>query len=246
MIAIASEQVALREQSVWKHPVCATVTYLSVATAGDIPTVVFDSAIDADSGINGVRSDSGGVGGGGSRSNIRSSKEERKFKKGVADTVSSWSTDHGSLSSGRHKAGPTQACISYPQAAKHLAFRGKYLHGCPLELARGSYSQGHEEAARISGRLTLLVNIWRSRPAGIERLPADVAARLSAAPTATRFLRQNLDAEQLRVVVSASRRRGGVGPAVSLSGHVEGMTRPLPLRAVAAAQEESSCLCVFV
>ena len=239
-----SEQVALREQLVWKHPVCATVTYLSAAAAGDIPTVVFDSSIDTDSGINGVSSDGGG---GGSRSNIGCSQEGRKVQKCATDTASTSSSfTEGSLRSGRHKVGPTQACISYPSGGKHLAFRGRYLHGCPLELARGSYSQGHEEAACTSGRLTLLVNIWRSKPTGLERLPENVTARLSAVPAATRFFRHNLDAEQLRVVVSASRRRGGVGPAVSLSDHVEGMTRPLPLRAVATAQEESSCLCLFV
>ena len=51
--------------------------------------------------------------------------------------------------------------------------------------------------------------------------------------------------EQLRAVVANSRRRGGVGPAVSLVEHVAGMTAPLPVAAVAAAEAESSCLCMF-
>ena len=212
------DEAALRDGGVWKNPACATVTYLSAATVGDVPTVIFDS-------VN-------------------------------TDTV----TDP-SGSSQQGVKGPTQACISYPSEGKHLAFRGKYLHGCPLELASEHCTKvdvdddpQNSRCDEAAGRLTLLVNVWTqgTKPMELRRLPAEVAAQLSGPPDVKAgrksvfFMRKGLEPEQLRVVVADSRRRGGVGPAVSLSGHVEGMTKPLPVKAVAAAQEESSCLCLFV
>ena len=164
-------------------------------------------------------------------------------------------------------------CISYPSEGKHLAFRGKYLHGCPLELGYSqrqaqryqdtngnvtecgrddvSY-QAHERIDNEAvGRLTLLVNLWTkgTRPSSLRPLPAAAAAQLSESCNwagQQTLLRLGEHPEQLRVVVANSKQRGGVGPAVSLFEHVEGMTAPLPVAAIASAQTESSCLCVFV
>jgi hypothetical protein len=214
------DEVALRERGVWRHPACATVTYLSAARRGDLPTVIFDSV------------------------QVQQAEEE----------------GNGSAAGQQQQQQPRQACISYPSEGKHLAFRGKYLHGCPLELAHTQPQDKADLADDSVGRLTLLVNLWTkgTKPAGLRPLPATVAAQLSR-PAAIEssgstlngiaqwsFLRPGDKPEQLRMVVANSRQRGGVGPAVSLCEHVEGMTAPLPVAAVAAAQAESSCLCMFV
>ncbi|KAG8465809.1 hypothetical protein KFE25_005379 [Diacronema lutheri] len=53
------------------------------------------------------------------------------------------------------------ATVSYPRRGRHLAFNGRLLHGCPIELAFQRV-QSYE-------RRTVLVNIWLNhRPAGIE------------------------------------------------------------------------------
>lgn len=73
------------------------------------------------------------------------------------------------------------AFLSYPAEAKHLAFDGTLLHGCPhvLSLAEGTV------AATGGLRLTLLVNLWRRhRPCGPQRLPQRIAAALAATSTA--------------------------------------------------------------
>jgi hypothetical protein len=223
------DEAALRNSGVWSHPACATVSYLSSVQCGDLPTVVFDSV------------------------------QQDQVERGDESTAGQ----------------PRQACISYPSEGKHLAFRGKYLHGCPLELA---YSQRHQEMNGLDnatefgrdgdwnhgatdeaqerigddavGRLTLLVNLWTkgTRPTSLRPLPAAVVAQLSRCSTLAgkRTLLRPGHPEQLRVVVANSRQCGGVGPAVSLFEHVEGMTAPLPVAAIASAQAESSCLCVFM
>ena len=199
------DEAALRDRGAWEHPACATVTYLSAARRGDLPTVVFDSL------------------------------PEREAVAAGNDGADQ----------------PRQACISYPSEGKHLAFRGKYLHGCPLELARsrqpGDVTNGGG-GDNSAGRLTLLVNLWTkgTRPTGLQPLPILAVAQISGPPSGRRaLLSTGGQPEQLRVVVANSRRRGGVGPAVSLVEHVGGMTAPLPVAAVAAAEAESSCLCMF-
>ena len=227
------DEAALRNSGVWSHPACSTVSYLSSVQCGDLPTVVFDSV------------------------------QQEQVEQGHESTA----------------VQPRQACISYPSAGKHLAFRGKYLHGCPLELAysqrqtqrhqemngsdkatecgrdydcsHGATDEAHERIDDDAvGRLTLLVNLWTkgTRPTSLQPLPAAVVARLSKCSTLAgkRTLLRPGHLEQLRVVVANSRQRGGVGPAVSLFEHVEGMTAPLPVAAIASAQAESSCLCVFM
>ena len=136
------DEAALRDGGVWRHPACATVSYLSAAKHGDLPTVIFDSVV----------------------------QEQAAAEDGSAAVQ------------------PRQACISYPSEGKHLAFRGKHLHGCPLELA---YSQRQTRRREISarqgvdsdgvGRLTLLVNLWTkgTRPASLLQLPTKAAVQLA-------------------------------------------------------------------
>lgn len=63
----------------------------------------------------------------------------------------------------------TEAWISHPEAAKHIAFSGNLLHGAPREMAR--------ENAR---RVTFLVNIWLNYcPVGLKPLPKQHISRLS-------------------------------------------------------------------
>jgi hypothetical protein len=51
---------------------------------------------------------------------------------------------------------PVQVVVSYPAVAKHLAFAGSLLHGCPTELILNNESCERQS----DGRITLLVNIW--------------------------------------------------------------------------------------
>lgn len=137
------DEAALRDGGVWRHPACATVSYLSAAKHGDLPTVIFDSVVQ----------------------------------------------EQAAVGDGSAAVQPRQACISYPSEGKHLAFRGKHLHGCPLELA---YSQRQTRRREISarqgvdsdgvGRLTLLVNLWTkgTRPASLRPLPTKAAVQLAA------------------------------------------------------------------
>ena len=137
------DEAALRDSGVWRHPACATVSYLSAAKPGDLPTVIFDSVLQ----------------------------------------------EQVAAGAGSAAFQPRQACISYPSEGKHLAFRGKYLHGCPLELA---YSQRHTRRRDASahkgmdsdgvGRLTLLVNLWTkgTRPASLRPLSTKSVTQLAA------------------------------------------------------------------
>lgn len=71
-----------------------------------------------------------------------------------------------------HGAVPSGA-ISYPRQAKHIVFDGALLHGAVP--CRGG------EAPAGQRRVTFLVNVWLNhRPHAVERLPAPLAARLSA------------------------------------------------------------------
>lgn len=64
--------------------------------------------------------------------------------------------------------GPTTATLSYPRRGRHLAFNGRALHGCPVELAFAR-QKAYE-------RQTVLVNIWLNhRPCGVEAAPPPAA-----------------------------------------------------------------------
>lgn len=86
--------------------------------------------------------------------------------------------------------GPEWTFVSYPRAAKHTAFAGDLLHGCPQMLVSlpptSKKKRRTERNNCISGvcrsweRVTILVNIWRSyRPLGIKRLNRKLSKKLS-------------------------------------------------------------------
>ena len=60
----------------------------------------------------------------------------------------------------------TECVVSWPEWGKQITFDGKFLHGAPAELARGS--------ARREKRVTFLVNVWLNhKPVTAEPLSAD-------------------------------------------------------------------------
>ena len=60
----------------------------------------------------------------------------------------------------------TECVVSWPEWGKQITFDGKFLHGAPAELARGS--------ARKEKRVTFLVNVWLNhKPVTAEPLSAD-------------------------------------------------------------------------
>lgn len=73
------------------------------------------------------------------------------------------------------------AWISQPRVRKLLRFDGGLLHGCPPVLS--------EPSPPHSGRLTLLVNVWRNHtPVGLRPLPPGTALRLRCRTRASRQL----------------------------------------------------------
>ena len=72
--------------------------------------------------------------------------------------------------------------VSYPSVGKHVSFDGRLLHGAP---AVGLFGEGvgptcevnrPESTGHSQKRITFLVNVWLNhRPAGVQRLPADIA-----------------------------------------------------------------------
>jgi hypothetical protein len=250
------DEEALRSTEQWHHPSCATVTYLTDPRSGDPPTVIFDSVHPDAAAQRACRQ----------RQNVDLAEEaEEEEGSGLAG--------RGRLPGTIKNAadGPRQACISFPERGKHLAFRGRFLHGCPAELAPahsraaavmaasgasaagGGDGGGDDHARPLVGRVTLLVNCWRSRrPAGVRALPDAWVQAISGAASPSLLQASELlslaagsPADQLRLVVADARRRGGVGAAVSLAEHVQGLTAPLPVAAVVAAQAEGTCLCCF-
>jgi hypothetical protein len=65
--------------------------------------------------------------------------------------------------------------LSHPAPGKHIAFDGRWLHGAPMDLARGGVRTGKRRK-----RVSLLVNVWLDhRPALAVPLPAELVIRLS-------------------------------------------------------------------
>eukprot|EP00586_Coscinodiscus_wailesii_P002830 CAMPEP_0172479298 /NCGR_PEP_ID=MMETSP1066-20121228/3842_1 /TAXON_ID=671091 /ORGANISM="Coscinodiscus wailesii, Strain CCMP2513" /LENGTH=243 /DNA_ID=CAMNT_0013239671 /DNA_START=298 /DNA_END=1030 /DNA_ORIENTATION=- len=58
--------------------------------------------------------------------------------------------------------------MSHPRAGKYLAFDGRFLHGAPSVFSEGG---GRE-------RVTFLVNIWETKPAGVAPLTNDIRNQL--------------------------------------------------------------------
>jgi hypothetical protein len=150
---------ALRESTgTFKHPVVATVTYLSGAAAG-IPTVIFDRRVTHDGHLvqckSGVERCLEQGRGGHQQEQKFENKEMGKMEEGKASLASAATTTA--------PTGFDPVFVSYPKPGKHLAFDGGLLHGCPAELA----------AERDFGvRRTLMVNVWKGhRPIGIKTLP---------------------------------------------------------------------------
>lgn len=81
------------------------------------------------------------------------------------------------------------AHLSLPVPGKHICFDGTLLHGAPVELRdMFGYSPPSAGGKRRSARSTLLANIWCShQPRDPQRLPAEVAAKLSPATVASPF-----------------------------------------------------------
>jgi hypothetical protein len=218
------DEAVLRSDGAWRHPICATVTYLTTAGPGDTPTVVFDTIHPE-------------------------AEAQRQLRHHGRNTPAAAAVP-------KQQHGPSQACISYPREGKHLAFRGKYLHGCPLELAIPAADEQHmdrpgKDGAEV-GRVTLLVNVWRRQPAEVAALPASIADTLSPAPPADAPWAPLLAAsvgqdneERPRRWAAVQGERGGSGPTVRLREHCDGMTAGLPMAAVAVAHAESVCLCTF-
>lgn len=109
------------------------------------------------------------------------------------------------------------ATVSYPRRGRHLAFTGRALHGCPLELAFQKRRQRPYE------RLTVLVNLWiNHRPAGVERAPPDAApptgkrTRLGAGASLARAdAPPQLEVRSLGAGASASGPRGARSAAIA-------------------------------
>ena len=67
----------------------------------------------------------------------------------------------------------TECVVSWPEWGKQITFDGKFLHGAPAELARGS--------ARKEKRVTFLVNVWLNhKPVTAEPLSADELSAMKA------------------------------------------------------------------
>jgi hypothetical protein len=74
--------------------------------------------------------------------------------------------------------------LSYPRVGKHINFDGRLLHGAPsVPLFSPPPGQTHPSATdgsrQFNKRITFLVNVWLNHhPAGVQRLPADIATNL--------------------------------------------------------------------
>ena len=105
------------------------------------------------------------------------------------------------------------AFVSYPRPGKHLAFDGRLLHGAPYALttARAPEVRGAGEGAdRRATRTTFLANVWLGhKPIGLERLPAQLASRLSVAHAAADLRLSAVLEEQ---AVEAEEGEGADGP----------------------------------
>ena len=106
------DEEALRSTEQWHHPSCATVTYLTDPRSGDPPTVIFDSVHPDAAAQRACRQ----------RQNV-------DLAEGAEEEEGSGLAGRGRIKSAAD--GPRQACISFPERGKHLAFRGRFLHGCP-------------------------------------------------------------------------------------------------------------------
>jgi hypothetical protein len=134
------------EHGLFVHPHISTVTYLRGAGA---PTVVLPVRIGFD----------------GSDARTEPPRATAVGAHGDSDAAA-----HAQL---RVRECMPHAIVSYPRRRRHLAFDGRLLHGCPVELT--FQKLGHNSAAGITAvyeRLTVLVNIWLNHhPSGVERAP---------------------------------------------------------------------------
>jgi len=130
------------------------------------------------------------------------------------------------------------ACfVSYPRRGKSIAFDGRWLHGAPVSLMRGTAPEG-------TLRITLLVNVWRGwRPLGVEPLPAAAVAELGLAPASAARPLGFLGRAGARVAPL----RGGGGGDSSVSSFRFGaekrgewlLSLPLPRAALEASGEDT-------
>ena len=91
----------------------------------------------------------------------------------------------------------TECVVSWPEWGKQITFDGKFLHGAPAELARGS--------ARREKRVTFLVNVWLNhKPVTAEPLSADElsAMKLQNVDQATSWMGASIEprAEPVRAL----------------------------------------------
>ena len=79
---------------------------------------------------------------------------------------------------------PIEAMIlSHPAKAKHLVFDGRLLHGAPAHkgLQRQSTLEGMEDKEEQSSlRVTFLVNVWNTRPLGVNVLPDTIRSEIQS------------------------------------------------------------------
>ena len=165
------DEAEMREHGRFRHPARATVTYLSDHRG--TPTLVFDSRSDSRSDDDARRS------------------RRRRSRLPVA-------TD----SAGQDQGGPSHAFVSFPVLGKHLCFKGNRLHGVPPELdfsAEGR-PRNDTDADTARPRVTLMVNCWSKRPAGVRRLRAAIASTLSREKARFELSRPETSAHLLDVV----------------------------------------------
>ena len=127
--------------------------------------------------------------------------------------------DTGSAA-GPPRRSPERAWVVAPRAARHVAFAGDRLHGVPDEIATAAETRGE--------RLSVLVNVWTSRPRGLADLGHDDDAGEYA------WLHLATGREN-RAFLPLARVAPGADGLHELAEHRAGDTGPIPLAAWRAA-----------